>query len=147
MQEIDSYACVVAGIAIRTNNQEAAQTIPSLWQRFFSEQVPAKIPNPTSDDVFAVYTDFEHKGVSNEGEYTFLIGLPVQDTEQLPDECSAVEIPASNYRRFDVEKGRPEKVFEKWQEIWRMNDLNKSYQCDYERYRSSGEISIHVGTK
>ena len=146
MKQVTTDRLIIAGLAIRTKNQEAAETIPALWGRFFSEEIPSKIPSPSSADVYAVYTDFEYPGVSNEGEYTFLIGLPVDSASLLPDGFTSVEIPASSYYQFDVEKGKPEKVFDKWQEIWQMEKLNKTFLCDFECYTNTGEISIHVGT-
>lgn len=32
-------------------------------------------------------------------------------------------------------------------EIWKRNDLKKTFTADYERYSGSGEIGIYVGIK
>jgi predicted transcriptional regulator YdeE len=34
---------------------------------------------------------------------------------------------------------------EKWQEIWRKNELPKTFIAEYERYTSQGDIDIFIG--
>jgi len=46
---------------------------------------------------------------------------------------------------FDVESGKPEKVFDKWMETWGKDDLDKTFLCNFEEYKASGEITVHVG--
>ena len=45
----------IIGISVCTTNQngQAIQDIGNLWQRFFSEQLLAKIPNKVSDAITA----------------------------------------------------------------------------------------------
>jgi predicted transcriptional regulator YdeE len=50
----------IAGIKITTNNIEAFQVIPAFWGRFFSEKISSKICNKISEDIYAVYSDFEN---------------------------------------------------------------------------------------
>ncbi len=137
----------VVGLLVRTNNMQAIQIIPALWQKFYSESMPEKITNKASDSVYALYTDFENEGIDNKGQYSFLIGMEVKDFSDIPDGLSKAVIPSSNYYQFDIERGKPEKVFEKWKEIWDMTDLENTYKCDFERYQSSGEIAIYIGTQ
>lgn len=70
-------AITVIGIELHTHNLEAAQTIPPHWQRFTQEAVLAQIPAKCGDDVFAVYTHFEHAGRDNTGLYSLVIGAAV----------------------------------------------------------------------
>ena len=137
----------VLGLAITTSNQEAANTIPAHWGRFFSENTIEKIPNPLSDKVYAIYTNFTNEGVSNEGDYLFIIGLSVPADTTAPQGLTTVSIPSGKYNVFPVETGKPELVFPKWMEIWQNNTFNKSYICDFEVYSSTGEIEIFVGEK
>jgi len=145
MHSVDDSKSIV-GISIQTTNSEAAETIPAHWGKFMSEQVASKIPNVASDSVFAVYTNFENEGENNEGQYTFLIGMEVSDTTQIPEGMDSVVISESNYYAFDVEKNKPENVFNTWMEIWSSTNLNNAYVSDYEEYNSSGQITVNVGT-
>ncbi len=137
----------VTGIAIHTSNQEAAKTIPEHWNKFFSEGIAAQIDGKLSDDIYAVYTGFENEGFSNDGQYTFIIGVNVGTETEVPNGMVSISIPTGDYRVFDVEKGKPEKVFEKWIEIWGVDDFDKAYVCDFEKYSPEGDICINVGKK
>lgn len=145
MHTVDDGKSIV-GISIQTTNSEAAETIPAHWGRFMSEQVASKIPNVASGSVFAVYTNFENEGENNEGQYTFLIGMEVSDSTQIPEGMDSVVISESNYYAFDVESNKPENVFKTWMEIWSNENLNNAYVSDYEEYSTTGQITVNVGT-
>jgi predicted transcriptional regulator YdeE len=53
---------MIVGIALRTSNEEAMETIPPLWGRFLSEGILGQIPNRVNDEINAVYTNFENEG-------------------------------------------------------------------------------------
>lgn len=135
----------IFGIELRTSNNEAIQTIPPHWQRFAEEAVLARIPGKVSDEVYAVYTDFEHAGSSNQGTYSLIIGARVQAGTPLPEGLARAVIPASQRAVFPVEKGRFDLVGAKWQEIWGRTDLEKTFIAEYERYSAGGEIDIFIG--
>lgn len=147
MYQIEQCAeTIVIGLALRTGNHEAFETIPPHWQRFFGEQVMSRIPQRLSEDVLAIYTDFDNAGQNNEGQYRFVIGAAVAPEAAVPDGLVKVQIPASRCAVFEVERGHPERVGEAWQRIW-ATELPKSYRCDHERYQPDGQISIHVGLR
>lgn len=137
----------VVGIALRTHNGEAFQTIPPHWGRFAQSGLAKRLPHRLSDDVYAVYTDFQNAGVDNSGWYTLVIGHAVPgDTPTLPpDELAHVVAPASRRAVFEVAQGRPDLVGAEWQQIWQRSDLQKTTLADYERYQADGTISIHIG--
>ncbi|OOG37849.1 GyrI-like domain-containing protein [Polaromonas sp. A23] len=135
----------VFGIELRTSNDEAMQTIPPHWQRFSQEAVPANIPGKISDDVYAVYTHFDHAGSNNQGVYSLILGAQVHPHTPLPGGLARAVIPASRRAVFPVEKGRFDLVGEKWQEIWRRNELPKTFIVEYERYTAQGDIDIFIG--
>jgi len=63
----------IVGISVRTTNQngQAMQDIGNLWQRFFSEQLLAKIPNKVSDAIYSIYTDYQKDYTE---PYTCIVG-------------------------------------------------------------------------
>src|SRR5207344_564817 len=122
----DCTDTTVIGLAIRTSNNEAFETIPPHWQRFFGDEVMARIPQRRSDDVLAIYTDFENAGQNNLGQYQFVIGAEVAPDAAAPEGLVKVQIPAARCAVFEVERGHPERVGESWQRIW-ATDLAKSY--------------------
>jgi predicted transcriptional regulator YdeE len=139
---------LIVGIEIRTTNDNGAafQDIPLHWKRFFEQSIVDQIPHKMADDIYGVYTQFEHEGQNNNGIYSFIIGVEVSTLDQIPEQCVSSVIPKSSYQIFEVAAGHPEKVGEKWQEIWGHTFTNKrTFISDYELYRKSGEIEIYVG--
>ncbi len=139
-------ALKIAGIELRTSNTEAFQTIPPFWGKFYGENTIEKISNKVSKDVYAVYTNFENEGVDNTGVYSLIIGCEVSDIDA-SDSLKSVVVAPQERIVFEVEAGHPEKVGEKWIEIWQRNDLNSTIVADYELYKETGKIEIHIGTK
>lgn len=137
----------VVGIALRTHNGEAFETIPPHWAAFSQSQLADRLPHRLSDDVYAVYTHFENAGVDNSGFYTLVIGheVPGHMAELPPEGLTHVVAPASLRAVFPVEKGRFDLVGAQWQAIWAMRDLQKTTLADYERYQPDGSIDIHIG--
>lgn len=146
------YPIYIMGAALRTTNDnaQAFTDIPAFWERFLRENYAAKIPHRLSDDIYAVYTDFENAGKNNQGMYTLIIGYNVDfDAKPLPG-LTAVTIPAGDYRIFSVEHNRQDQVGAAWQAIWAIPNSEKqgwSFTCEFERYRASGEIDIFIGLK
>ncbi len=138
-------AITVIGIELRTGNQEAAQTIPEHWQRFTQEAVLSHIPAKRGDDVFAVYTHFEHAGRDNTGMYSLVIGAAVAADAPVPVGMVRVVVPASVRAVFSVGKNRFDLVGPAWQAIWQRNDLAKTFIAEYEQYHADGGISISIG--
>jgi len=137
----------VVGIELKTSNDKAFGEIPLQWKKFYQESVLDQIPNKVSRDVYAVYTNFKNEGKNNEGVYSFILGAQVKNLDQVPPKFVSTVIPKSKRRVFKVATGHPEKVGEKWQEIWGVADIKKTFVSDYERYKESGEIDIFVGIK
>jgi predicted transcriptional regulator YdeE len=148
METVDQKQPIsVVGIELRTSNEHAFTTIPAHWQKFYAEAILDKISNRVSDDIYAVYTNFENEGKNNNGTYSLILGAQVRDLDKVPAPLVSTVIPSSKRTVFHVAKGQPEKVGEKWQEIWALNDLENTYLSDYEQYRENGEIAIFVGVK
>ena len=122
--------------------------IPPLWQAFFEQQVLAKIPNKISDDVYAVYTDFDREvkdpqDIYNLG-YTLVIGAAVSSAEHLDATLVSTVIPPTTRAVFAVEPALPAQVGAQWFKIWQMPELKRLFAPDYEHYSSNGEINILI---
>jgi predicted transcriptional regulator YdeE len=138
----------IVGVELRTtsDNGVAFDEIPPFWQKFFKESILEKIPNKLSKDIFAVYTNFENEGKNNEGQYSLIIGASVELTQSVPDGFVSTVVPNSTYQVFNVETGHPEKVGNKWQEIWKHKfNKKRTFLSEYEHYKESGEINIYIG--
>ncbi|WP_341976345.1 GyrI-like domain-containing protein [Microbacterium sp. LWO13-1.2] len=135
----------VVGLPLRTNNREAAATIPPHWAAFVQADVAGR--TDAGGDVYAVYADHEHAGVDNLGDYTLIIGHRVADGAAVPEGLASVVVPRSEREVVELEAGRPDLVGEAWQRIWAREDLDLSYLADYERYAADGGIEISLGLR
>lgn len=142
----------IIGIELRTTNDngQAFTDIPPLWESFMKNNCGAQIPNKLDDNIYAVYTHFENAGKNNRGMYTMIIGCSVKPNTTAPAGFTTVTIPSGHYRVFPVKQGRPDKVGEAWQAIWAIPETEKKnwlFNCEFERYQTSGEIDIFIGVK
>jgi predicted transcriptional regulator YdeE len=137
----------IVGLELRTDNQQAAQTIPAHWARFQAEQVLARLNGRLDDVVHAVYTHFAHPGQDNLGTYSLIIGAQVAESSAVPAGLVHTTIAPQRRAVFPVANGRFDLVGEAWQRIWATTDLDKTYLCDFERYQPNGQIDILVGIR
>lgn len=122
----------IIGISTRTTNKngQSAKDIETLWGKFWGQEIQKQIPNKISDDIYAVYTDYE---TDFTGYYTTIIGLPVSSLENIPKGFVGITIETTKYQKF-VSKGKmPEAIFNTWLEIWGNKELNlnRSYKADF----------------
>lgn len=118
------------GISGRTTNQnqQALTDIETLWNQFWGNDIQKKIPNKTSDDIYAVYTDYESDFT---GAYTTIIGLPVSSLDSIPKNMTGITIETASYKKF-ISKGKmPEAIMNTWTEIWQDKNLNRAYTADF----------------
>lgn len=138
----------VIGIECRTSNapENGPQDIPRLWSQFYNEDIISKIPNKVSNEVIALYCDYE-------GDYTqpysLVIGCRVSSLDSVPEGMVSKLIPAGSYALFHVIGEYPNSLIETWGNIWQTN-LDRTYTGDYEVYRekfileSSKEVGVYI---
>jgi predicted transcriptional regulator YdeE len=147
----------VIGIAARTDNAKESTAdgiIPKQWQKFFSEGMPAKIPDTTGPNLYAVYADYasDHKG-----EYTYIVGAQVKDGTTPPNGMVLRRVPAGQYAVLTTEIGPFAKVVPAaWQQIFKLEEegtLKRAYKTDFEIYDQraqnpqNSQIDIYIGIK
>ncbi|KQC00051.1 GyrI-like domain-containing protein [Pedobacter sp. Hv1] len=120
----------VIGISVRTTNQngQSSKDIEGLWGKFWGEAIQKQIPNKVSDDIYAVYTDYE---TDFNGPYTTIVGLPVSSLENIPKGFVGITIETGVYQKFTSKGKMPAAVFNTWLEIWRNKNLNRAYKADF----------------
>ena len=123
----------IIGIECRTSNLPEAgpYDIPKHWEKFYKSDIISKIPNKTSNEVLALYCDYE-------GDYTqpysLVIGCPVSSIDVIPEGMVAKAIPTGSYAIFRAVGERPKSLIETWGNIWQQPDLERTYTGDYEIY-------------
>lgn len=151
MENIESFKII--GIETKTTNQngKASEDLGKLWEQFFTLNVPSKIVNKESDDIYAIYTDYESDYT---GEYTCVIGMKVNSLEQVPNDLIGREFQNGKYQRFTAKGEMPNAVVKAWKEIWSKDkELNRKYTADFEVYGESSqngensEVEIFIAIK
>jgi predicted transcriptional regulator YdeE len=151
MERIENFKII--GIETETTNEngKSATDLGKLWEKFYTENVPSKIRNKESDEIYSIYTDYES---DYRGKYTSIIGLKVKSLNQIPDGLIGREFDGGKYRRFVAKGQMPNAVIETWKEIWsKDNELNRKYTADFEVYGQksqngeNSEVEIYIATE
>lgn len=145
---VQKPSIIIIGIECRTSNSPEAgpYDIPKHWKKFYKSDTISKIPNKTSNEVLALYCDYE-------GDYTLpyslVIGCPVSSTDIIPEGMVAKTIPKGSYAIFRAVGEQPKSLIEAWGNIWQQPDLNRIYTGDYESYgnkffSSPQEVEVYI---
>ncbi|MEM9001128.1 MAG: effector binding domain-containing protein [Bacteroidota bacterium] len=138
MEHTKKNEFMVVGITTRTSNENdrAATDIPTLWNRFMSENIANRVPNKVNGTVYALYTDYEGDHTQ---PYSLTIGCEVSSLNNIPEDMTVKMVPTATYAKF-ISKGNLTKdaVIDTWREIW-STDLQRAYTTDIEIY---GEKAI-----
>ncbi len=145
--EVHKARMQIIGIECRTSNDSNAgpQDIPLLWQKFYAENIHSKIPNRASDEVIALYCDYE-------GDYTqpysCVIGCAVSSLDEIPEGMVGKVIPESTFALYHAAGDFPKSLIDTWAKIWQ-SDLKRTYVGDYEVYghkfaKTSKEVDVLV---
>lgn len=150
MEIVQKEGFKVIGIKVRTSNvnEQAAQDISQLWNRFMSEQIGEKIPNRIDQEILSIYTNYEGDHMK---PYDTILGCRVSTLEHIPQGMIGQAIEGGSYTKFiakgDLTQGL---VYTAWLNIWQA-DMNRVYQADYEVYgektqnQKDAEVAIFVG--
>jgi len=122
----------IIGISIKTTNEndKSRTDIGACFERFYGEDLPARIPNKTSEEVFAIYTEYEGNYTQ---PYRYILGCPVESFDDVPEGFVTFEIPAKEYAFIEATGEMPRSVVDAWKEIWK-SPLEREYSVDFELY-------------
>ncbi|MEO1048988.1 MAG: GyrI-like domain-containing protein [Bacteroidota bacterium] len=131
MQNVKIEPFKVIGISIRTTNEnnQAAEEIAGLWQRFLNENIAANIPNKKGDTVYSMYTDYEGDHTQ---PYTVILGCEVDHLDDIPNGMVGKSVAGGDYAKTtakgDLTKGL---IVNEWYKIWNTN-IDRAYTADFE---------------
>ena len=124
-------ARTVIGIARRTSNAEALDTIPRCWQEFLVNNAPARIPHRVNPPVmYAVYSDYEKDWTK---PYSYLLGCGVTRADKVPEMMEVRNIPPQTYAVFKAKGRMPDEIYGVWANVW-SSELPRTYTYDFEVY-------------
>ena len=145
--EINLSEIPLIGIEVRTNNGSATD-IADLWQKFYANGIQDRIPNCIDTRIFALYSNYES---DHTGDFSYLIGCPVSDLENISQGMVGRLIPAQKYYVETAQGTLPDAIIEAWQMVWR-SDIKRTFKFDFELYDdrasdpSYAEVDIFIAT-
>ena len=151
MEQIETFKII--GIKTETTHQngKSAMDLGKLWEKFYTDNIPSKIPNKKSEEIYAIYTDYES---DYHGAYTTIIGQKVESLDQIPDGLIGREFNGGTYQKFVAKGQMPNAVVASWTEIWgKDKELNRKYTADFEVYGpksqqgENSEVEIYIATQ
>lgn len=121
----------------------------NLWQKFEKENFAERISNKISDEIYAVYFDYD-------GDYTkpfsYFIGCKVKKNTDVPPGMDTLIIPEQSYTT-EIAKGKmPDCISNAWKNIWN-SKIERVYTYDFEVYDerskdwSNATVDIFISTK
>lgn len=149
--EVQEFELIGLSLPTKTSNinQQSMTDCGNLWQQFETENIVATIPNKLSEEIFAVYHDYD-------GDYTqpyaYFIGCKVQKGTLAPKGLTKLTIPQNTYQKITAKGKMPDCVANAWIEIWN-TDLPRAYAPDFEVYDeqsknwSNATASIYLSVK
>lgn len=134
MNEVEIPEITLIGLTLKaktTNtNGQSAIDCGNLWQEFEKGKYAEIIPNKLSEEIFAVYHQYE-------GDYTkpfsYFIGCKVKSDTEVPQGLQGLTIAKGTYYKMNAKGKMPECVINAWREIWASN-IPRTYQIDFEVY-------------
>ena len=135
----------------KTTNQNGQSGLDcgNLWQKFEKENFVEKIPNKLSEEIYAVYFDYEDDYTK---PFSYFIGCKVKIDSEVPNGMDSLSLPAENYSKIIAKGKMPDCVSDSWKNIWASN-IDRAYNCDFEVYDerskdwSNAEVEIFVSVK
>jgi predicted transcriptional regulator YdeE len=124
----------LAGLKLdkKTTNEGGQSNIDcgNLWQKFETENIREKIPAKLTDDIFAVYFDYEG---DHSKPFSYFIGCKVAMDAVIPEGLDYLSVPAAKYIQVITKGNMPDCVANAWRDIW-SSGINRAYQYDFEVY-------------
>lgn len=134
MDKIEIKEFKLVGLALKTKttneNGQSAIDCGNLWQKFETENLADNIPGKLSDEIYAVYYNYE-------GDYTkpfsYFIGCKVKTDAEVVPGMDSLDIPGGSYQKFIAKGIMPDCVANSWKKIW-TTDVPRAYRADFEIY-------------
>jgi predicted transcriptional regulator YdeE len=118
----------------------------ALWGRFFQEGIAGQVADQVpGSPVYGVYSDYES---DVNGPYTVTAGVQIAPKATGGDELTHVDVVGGEYLVFEGKGPMPQVVIDTWLEVWdyfsQATEFKRAYTTDFELYKGTDEIAIHV---
>ncbi|MBS4066709.1 MAG: effector binding domain-containing protein [Chitinophagaceae bacterium] len=146
--EIEKIELIGLVLPAKTTNENGQSGIDcgNLWQKFENERYLEKVSDRLSDEIFAVYYNYEGNQTK---PFSYFIGCKVKPGTKVPDGMDSFVIQNGKYQKKTAKGEIPHCITEAWTGIWN-SDIKRAYKIDFEVYDarskdwSNGEVDIFV---
>jgi len=148
LEEIRLVGLALKGKTTNINGQSSIDC-GNLWQEFERGKYAEIISNKLSDDVLAVYHQYEGDHTQ---PFSYFIGCKVKGDAETPPGLQNLTIPKGTYQKIDAKGKMPDCVINAWKEVW-VSDIPRSYEMDFEVYDerskdwSNAEVDIYLSVE
>ena len=150
MTKIAQFELIGLKLFKKTTNEGGQSGIDcgSLWQKFETENFVERIPNKLSDEIYAVYFDYDEDYTR---PFSYFIGCKVETGTVTPNGMTSLIIPENDYFKLIAKGIMPDCVANSWKGIW-SSKIDRAYKYDFEIYDdrskdwSNAEVEIFVSS-
>lgn len=127
-------------------NHQSDTDCGTLWQKFEQDKIAELISEKLSDEIYAVYFDFEKDETA---PFAYFIGCRLAPDSVIPANLDTLVIPAQRYEKFTAKGQMTGCVTEVWKSIWN-SSINREFGFDFEVYDersrdwSKAEVDVYV---
>jgi predicted transcriptional regulator YdeE len=151
MQNIATFKLIGLQLNGKSTNENGQSGVDcgNLWQQFEKGNFAEKVPGKLSDEIIAVYFDYEGDHTK---PFSYFIGCKVNMDTEAPEGMSSLIIPSDFYIQFNAKGTMPDCVAGCWERIWD-SEMNRAYTYDFEVYDerskdwSNAEVDIFISNK
>lgn len=143
-----NFRLVGLKLETKTTNENNQSNVDcgNLWQKFESDKIAEQIPYKLSNEIFAVYYDYEGDKTK---AFSYFIGCKVDENAEIPKGLNELIIPAQQYAKVIAKGEMTGCITQAWEKIWNSN-LNRQFGFDFEIYDersqnwNNAEVTIFV---
>ena len=149
---ISKKAFYIIGIELKTTTREGKNfvEIPQFWRHVIQKKQIENIPNKKQPGtVLGICMDF-----SADGDFSYIIGSEVTNTDNVPDDMVSREIPEANYAVFTALGKMPDSIQNTTKYIYRewlpKSKYQHAHSPEFELYdersgdSENAEVDIHI---
>lgn len=144
----DSFKLIGIALDHKTTNEnnQSSTDCGNLWQRFEKDKIFELIPNKVSNEVYAVYFDYEKDETK---PFSYFIGCKVDENAETPNSLQFLEIPSQHYVKVTAIGVMTGCITEAWKKFWH-SQIQRKFGFDFEVYDersqnwNDAELDIYV---
>ena len=153
MYTVELEETKLVGLALKektTNvNEQSSIDCGNLWQEFEKGKYAEMIPNKLSDEILAVYHQYEGDHTQ---PFSYFIGCKVKAGTEVPPGLETLTIAKGTYQKINAKGKMPDCVINAWKDVW-VSEIPRSFKMDFEVYNekskdwSNAEVELYLSVK